>query len=64
MSGEVRWRDLNRGDVILCPASELPETVTMSHRYTGRRWFVRTTRHDHYRLADEAVVVLHRRGES
>jgi hypothetical protein len=49
------WRSLKRNDWIVCPSSGLPEQVTRSERRPNGEWFVRTTRHDHYRQAGEAV---------
>jgi hypothetical protein len=54
----VPWRKLKVNDWIVCPVSGLREQVTRSHRYRGGRWFVRTTRHDHYRPADELVEII------
>lgn len=51
----VKWKNLKSGDVIVCPVSGLEEKVTSAHKYVRGEWFVRTSRHDHYRPANETV---------
>lgn len=53
---QVRWRELRTNDVIICPSSGLEESVTFNRPYVKGRRVVRTSRHDHYRPADEKVA--------
>jgi tRNA (Thr-GGU) A37 N-methylase len=54
---QKRWSSTKRNDKIVCPATGLPETITRSESRPNGMWFVRTSKHDHYRLAADKVEV-------
>lgn len=49
------WADLKVGDLIECPGDGRTERVTWTAKHDDGRVFVRTTRHDHYRVATKPV---------
>jgi hypothetical protein len=51
------WNQVRRNDWIVCPTSGLPEQVTRSQRRRAGNQFVRTTRHDHFRVGTDPVEV-------
>jgi hypothetical protein len=63
MTGRHRqFRDLRRGDVIICPYDGYDDTVIAAESNRHGSIFVETDRHDHLRRPDADVTILTRDG--
>ncbi len=49
------WKDLRKGDTVVCPRDGQEEKVLFARRGNPGKTFVRTSRHDH--VADRAAKV-------
>lgn len=55
---EGRFRNVRRGDTIVCPGDGRKEKVTLSASNGLGKWRLRTDRHDHIRDERAAVTII------
>lgn len=52
---DVRWKDLRRGDVIVCPGDGRAERVIYIRPYVTGKITAHTNRHDHLKRGTDTV---------